>query len=390
MGCYNTYVRCSPDVNHQATPTVPGPLSGIRVLDLTRVLAGPLCTMALGDLGADVIKVERPGTGDETRGWGPPFDDSGQSAYFLAVNRNKLSVALDLDLESDRGILLHLLTGADVVVDNFLPGTLERRGLEPLALLRSHPRLVWCTLTGFDNDPSRPGYDFVVQAESGWMAITGEPEGAPMKIGVALADVVAGKDAAIAILGSLVGRATARPAEDRRLTVALAHSATAALVNVAQNALVGGGEPKRWGNGHPNLVPYQLFDAADRPLALAVGNDLQWLACCRVLGLEREAADPRFATNAGRVGHRTEVVSAVAAALRGRTAAAWLARLATAGVPAGVVRRVSEALADVAADALHGISPRAPASVRRAPPGLDQHGPAIRRLGWEACSLPSP
>ena len=220
-----------------------------------------------------------------------------------------------------------------MVVDNFLPGTLERRGLEPLALLRSHPRLVWCTLTGFDNDPSRPGYDFVVQAESGWMAITGEPEGAPMKIGVALADVVAGKDAAIAILGSLVGRATARPAEDRRLTVSLAHSATAALVNVAQNALVGGGEPKRWGNGHPNLVPYQLFDAADRPLALAVGNDLQWLACCRVLGLEREAADPRFATNAGRVGHRTEVVSAVAAALRGRTAAAWLARLATAGFP---------------------------------------------------------
>ncbi len=211
-----------------------------------------------------------------------------------------------------------------------------------------------------------------------------------MKIGVALADVVAGKDAAIAILGSLVGRADARPAEDRRLTVALAHSATAALVNVAQNALVGGGEPKRWGNGHPNLVPYQLFDAADRPLALAVGNDLQWLACCRALGLEREAADPRFATNAGRVGHRTEVVTAVTAALRGRTAADWLARLATAGVPAGVVRRVSEALADVTADALHGISPRSPASVRRAPPGLDQHGPAVRRLGWDACSLPSP
>ena len=154
---------------------------------------------------------------------------SGESAYFLAVNRNKLSVALDLDLEADRGVLLHLLAGADVVADNFLPGTLERRGLDPLALLRSHPRLIWCTLTGFDSDPSRPGYDFVVQAESGWMAITGEPEGDPMKVGVALADVVAGKDAAVAILGSLLGRATERSAEDRRLTVSLAHSATAAL-----------------------------------------------------------------------------------------------------------------------------------------------------------------
>jgi crotonobetainyl-CoA:carnitine CoA-transferase CaiB-like acyl-CoA transferase len=383
-------VPCRPVVNHHATPTVPGPLTGIRVLDLTRVLAGPLCTMALGDLGADVIKVERPGAGDETRGWGPPFDPTGQSAYFLAVNRNKLSVVLDLDLEADRGVLLHLLAGADVVVDNFLPGTLERRGLEPVALLRSHRRLVWCTLTGFDHDPSRPGYDFVVQAESGWMAITGEPDGAPMKIGVALADVVAGKDAAIAILALLAGRGAERSAEDRRLTVSLAHSATAALVNVAQNALVGGTEPKRWGNGHPNLVPYQLFDTADRPVALAVGNDLQWLACCRVLGLERDAADPRFATNAGRVRHRAEVVSAVAAALRGRPSADCLARLAAAGVPAGVVRRVTEALADVAADARHGISPRPPATVRRAPPGLDQHGQAIRRLGWDACGLPSP
>jgi glutaryl-CoA transferase len=359
------------------------------VLDLTRVLAGPLCTMTLGDLGADVIKVERPGTGDETRGWGPPFDAAGESAYFLAINRNKLSVALDLDLEADRGILLRLLAGADAVVDNFLPGTLERRGLAPVALLRSHPRLIWCTLTGFDADPSRPGYDFVVQAESGWMAITGEPDGDPMKIGVALADVVAGKDAAVAILGSLVGRGAESSAEERRLTVSLAHSAVAALVNVAQNTLVSGVEPARWGNGHPNLVPYQLFAAVDRPLALAVGNDAQWLACCRVLGLEREAADPRFTTNAGRVRHRAEVVSAVAAALHGRPAAEWLARLGDAGVPAGVVRRVSEALADVAADAGYGIPPRHPASVRRPPPHLDQHGAAVRRLGWEACRMPS-
>src|SRR5690349_849327 len=331
-------------------------LNGIRVLDLTRVLAGPLCTMMLGDLGAHVIKVERPGSGDETRGWGPPFDDRGESAYYLAVNRNKLSVALDLDVEVDRQVVLELLAGADVVVDNFLLGTLERRGLDPGALLQAHSRLIWCTLTGFDHAPTRPGYDFVVQAESGWMAITGEPNGEPMKVGVALADVVAGKDAAVAILGALVGRAAGLPAAGRRLTVSLAHSATAALVNVAQNALVGRSEPPRWGNAHPNLVPYQLFETADRPLALAVGNDAQWQACCGVLGLDEAAADGRFLTNAGRVQYREEVVAAVAGALRRRPAAEWLERLAAAGVPAGIVRRVSEALAEVAADAASGIA----------------------------------
>jgi len=368
---------------------VPGPLTGIRVLDLTRVLAGPLCTMTLGDLGADVIKVERPGSGDETRGWGPPFDARGESAYFLAVNRNKLSLALDLDTGADRRVLLDLLAGADVVVDNFLPGVLERRGLDPTELLEAHPGLVWCTLGGFDRAPARPGYDFVVQAESGWMAITGEPEGAPMKVGVALADVIAGKDAAVAILGALVGRSASRPATERRVTVSLAHSATAALVNVAQNALVGGGEPPRWGNAHPNLVPYQLFQAADRPLALAVGNDLQWQACCRVLGLDWAAADERLASNAGRVRHRDKVVAAVAGAIRGRPAAQWLERLAVAGVPAGIVRRVSEALAEVAADPVSGIAPRFPGAVYRPPPLLDQHGPAIRRLGWGACTDPA-
>jgi len=352
------------------------------VLDLTRVLAGPLCTMALGDLGAHVIKVERPGSGDETRGWGPPFNDRGESAYYLAVNRNKLSVALDLDVEGDRQLVLDLLAGADVVVDNFLPGTLERRGLDPGALLEAYPRLIWCTLTGFDRAPTRPGYDFVVQAESGWMAITGEPNGEPMKVGVALADVIAGKDAAVAILGALVGRAAGLPAAGRRLTISLAHSATAALVNVAQNALVGGSEPPRWGNAHPNLVPYQLFETADRPLALAVGNDAQWQACCRVLGLNDVAADARLLTNAGRVQHREDVVAAVAGALRRRPAAAWLERLAAAGVPAGIVRRVSEALAEVAADAASGIAPRFPGAVYRPPPRLDQHGSVVRRRGW--------
>ena len=353
------------------------------MLDLTRVLAGPLCTMALGDLGASVLKVERPGAGDETRGWGPPFDADGESAYFLSVNRNKLSLALDLDLEADRALLASLATDADVVVENFRPGTLERRGIVPAELLAASQRLVWCRLTGFGAESGRPGYDVVVQAESGWMAITGEPDGAPMKIGVALADVCAGKDAAIAILACLATRERL-DAADRMLVISLAHSATAALVNVAQNALVTGREPGRWGNAHPNLVPYQLFHAADRPFILAVGNDGQWLACCEAVERRDLAADPRYLRNAGRVEHRTELAAALAETFRGRTAAEWLGRLEQQGVPAGIVRKVSEALADVRADAKTGIAPLTPGSVRLPPPRLDQHGPLVRERGWGA------
>jgi crotonobetainyl-CoA:carnitine CoA-transferase CaiB-like acyl-CoA transferase len=359
------------------------PLSGLKVLDLTRVLAGPLCTMALGDLGAQVLKVERPGDGDETRGWGPPFDADGESAYFLSVNRNKLSVALDLDGDSDRGLLLDLAKDADVVVENFRPGTLERRGIDPGALLAASRRLVWCRLTGFGAESKRPGYDVVVQAESGWMAITGEPDGAPMKIGVALADVCAGKDATVAILACLASRLRLGPGE-RMLTISLAHSATAALVNVAQNALVTGREPVRWGNAHPNLVPYQLFQAADRPLILAVGNDAQWLACCAAIERQDLAADPRFVRNAGRVEHRQELVRTLEETFSARPAAEWRERLERHGVPSGIVRRVSEALADVRADAKTGIAPLAPGSVRLPPPRLDQHGALVRELGWGA------
>src|SRR5437773_10038390 len=210
-------------------------LNGLRVLDLTRVLAGPLCTMMLGDMGADVIKVERPGTGDETRGWGPPFDAAGESAYYLSVNRNKLSVALNIEDDADRGVIRVLAADADVVVDNFRRGTLERRGLDPNDLMARNPKLVWCTITGFGKDSGRPGYDFVTQAECGWMAITGEPDGDPMKVGVALADVIAGKDAVAAILAALVARG--RSGSGRRLFISLAASARAALVNVAQNVL---------------------------------------------------------------------------------------------------------------------------------------------------------
>ena len=357
-----------------------GMLAGVRVLDLTRVLAGPLCTMLLGDLGADVVKVERPEGGDETRGWGPPFDERGESAYFLSVNRNKRSVAADLGRPEGRALLERLAEGADVVVDNFRRGTLERLGLDPARLLARRPALVWCSITGFGPLSERPGYDFVVQAEQGWMAITGEPDGPPMKVGVALADVVAGKDAAIAVLAALFARE--RTGRGRHISISLADSATAALVNVAQNALVAGGDAGRWGNAHPNLVPYQLFAAADRPLVVAVGSDAQWLACARALELEALAAEEALRTNAGRLAARGRVVAAIARRLRERPAAEWIARLERVGVPCGLVRTVLEALEETDASALTGVPPSVPGRVRRPPPRLDEHGDEIRRDGW--------
>lgn len=359
------------------------PLSGVRVLDLTRVLAGPLCTMLLGDLGADIIKVERPGAGDDTRGWGPPFDERGESAYFLSVNRNKKSLAADLASPGDRALVAELIGQADVVVDNFRPGTLERWGMDPIAILGNRPELIWCTITGFGSGAARPGYDFVVQAECGWMSITGAPDGAPMKMGVALADVIAGKDAAIAILGALVGRHRRhRGGAGARLVISLAHSAVAALVNVAQNALVTATDASRWGNAHPNLVPYQLFDASDRPIVIAVGSDAQWRACVRALELDTLATDAGLATNADRVRARARVAATIAARVRERRADEWLARLDAAGVPAGRVRTVLEALAEVDASALVGVAPSVGGRVRCPPPLLDEQGAAIRRAGW--------
>lgn len=358
------------------------PLLGTKVLDLTRVLAGPLCTMMLGDLGADVIKVERPGTGDETRGWGPPFDERGESAYFLSVNRNKLGIAADLAGAADVALVRQLIDEADVVVDNFRRGALEKLGLDPEAIVRDRPALVWLTITGFGQDSDRPGYDYVVQAECGWMAITGEPEGPPMKVGVALADVVTGKDAAAAILAALLGRA--RTGRGGRLHVSLAESATAALVNVAQNALVSGHDATRWGNAHPNLVPYELFEAADRQLVIAVGSDAQWRALARALDLGEVGDDPMLATNAGRLAQRERVVGAVSARVRTRPAREWVARLDAAGVPCGIVRGVIETLARVEASALSGVASPVGGETRLAPPRLDEHGALIRARGWGA------
>ena len=363
-------------------------LEGVKVLDLTRVLAGPLCTMLLGDLGADVIKVERPGTGDETRGWGPPFDAHGRSAYYLSINRNKLGVAADLDQSADRAFVESLLDEADVVVDNFRWGMLERKGISPDAWCARRPELIWCTITGFGADLDRPGYDFVAQAESGWMAITGEPNGDPMKVGVALADVIAGKDAAIAILAALLQRMRTRGG--KRLVISLADSARAALVNVAQNALVTGDDAKRWGNAHPNLVPYQLFHAADKPVVIAVGSDAQWKACARAIGLDALADDPTLATNAGRLAQRTRIVAAFTQRLATAPAAIWRDWLDAAGVPNAAVHSVLEAVRESGGSALTGMPSSVGGRVRFPPPGLDEHGNVIRNTGWRVFELMEP
>jgi crotonobetainyl-CoA:carnitine CoA-transferase CaiB-like acyl-CoA transferase len=369
-------------------------LKGLKVLDLSRVLAGPLAGMLLGDLGATVIKVERPGTGDDTRGWGPPFDADGESAYFLSANRNKGSLAADFARPEDRKLIADLMAGADIVIENFLPGTLGRFGLDAASILAQNSRLLWCSISGFGQESRRPGYDFVTQAESGWMVITGEPSGSPMKHGVALVDVMTGKDATIGLLAMLVARernAELMTPEERHLQVTLQSSALAALVNVAQNALVSGREAGRWGNAHANLVPYQLFDAADRPLVIAVGADAQWPAAARALGLEALAADSALASNAGRLARRQEVVLAIAERVLTQPAAYWMERLDAARVPCGLVRSVREALADVSASAKSGPPPLWNGRVRLNPPRLDEHGVSIRAKQWSfADDLPIP
>jgi crotonobetainyl-CoA:carnitine CoA-transferase CaiB-like acyl-CoA transferase len=341
--------------------------------------------MMLGDLGADVIKVERPGAGDESRGWGPPFDARGESAYYLSINRNKLGIALDLRLPDDQALAIDLALQADVVIDNFSANRDRAPLLDRDDLLVRNDRLIWVTITGFGADSSRLGYDLVVQAESGWMAITGEPDGRPMKVGVALADVVAGKDAAATVLAALVARqrsTKAPPASDRRFVISLAQSAVSALVNVAQNVLVSGRDAGRYGNAHPNLVPYQSFQASDGHIVIAVGNDDQWQRCCAALGLDSLGSDAALATNRGRLKQRDRVVEAIARRVASEPAALWVQQLAAAKVPSGVVRSVKEALGDVATSALSGIAPAIPGSVRYPPPLLDEHGAGIRQLGW--------
>ena len=323
---------------------MPLPLSGVRVVDLSRVLAGPYCTMVLADLGADVIKVERPQGGDETRTWGPPFA-GGEAAYYLSVNRGKRSCAIDLSQEEGRALALELCAGAAAVIENFKVGGAGRLGVGYEQVRERNPRVVYCSITGFGSrrePPGRPGYDFVAQAETGLMSITGAEDGPPYKVGVALVDVLAGLHAAAAILAGLHG------GEGARIEVPLLDSGLAGLVNVAQNALVTGREPERHGNAHPNIVPYQDFETATARIAVAAANDGLFRALCRVLGLGELADDERFATNAGRVENRRELIPLLQERLRGRPAEEWVEALDAAGVPVGEVRTVPDALAAAA------------------------------------------
>jgi crotonobetainyl-CoA:carnitine CoA-transferase CaiB-like acyl-CoA transferase len=319
------------------------PLAGIRVADFSRVLAGPLATMLLGDLGADVVKVERPLTGDDTRGWGPPFV-GGDAAYFLSLNRNKRSVTLDLGTEDGRSAARRLALASDVVVENFRPGLMERFGLDHASLSAEHPGLVYCSLTAFGegDETARPGYDIIVQALSGLMSFTGHP-GEPTKVGVALLDVVCGLYACNAIQAALLGRnSTGRGS---RVSVSLFDASVAALVNQAANYLLGGLVPQPLGNAHPNIVPYQLFEAADRPFILAAGNDRLFERTCGVIGRPELASDERFVTNADRVRNRDQLIPIVSQELARRPAAEWLTALEAASVPCAPVRTLDEVFA---------------------------------------------
>jgi crotonobetainyl-CoA:carnitine CoA-transferase CaiB-like acyl-CoA transferase len=323
----------------------PAPLADVRVADLSRVLAGPYCTMVLADLGADVIKVERPEGGDETRSWGPPFA-GGEAAYYLSVNRGKRSCALDLSQPEGRALAVELCAGADVVIENFKVGGADRLGVGYEQVRERNPTVVYCSITGFgsEREPTgRPGYDFVAQAESGLMSITGAEDGPPYKVGVALVDVLTGLHAAAGVLAALHG------GEGGRIEVPLLDSGLAGLVNVAQNALVTGHEPERHGNAHPNIVPYQAFETSSGRIAVAAANDGLFAALCSALGLASLAGDPRFATNAARVEHRKELIPLLEARFRERPAEDWLADLSAAGVPSGKVRSIPDALEAAAA-----------------------------------------
>lgn len=325
------------------------PLAGVRVLDLSRVLAGPYCTMVLADLGADVIKIERPGIGDETRSWGPPFV-GGEASYYLAVNRGKRSVALDLADPRVGPVLRRLVASSDIVVENFRAGVADRLGVGYEALRAVREDLIYCSITGFGSgrEPvGRPGYDFIAQAESGLMSVTGDPDGPPTKVGVAVVDVLCGLHAAAGILAALHERNLT--GAGRRLEVSLLDSALASLVNVAQAALVTGAEPGRFGNAHASIVPYQPFETASGWIAVAAANDSLWRRLCAACERPDLLGDARLATNPGRVEHRAELVAALTETFRTRTAEDWLVRLEAQGVPCGIVRGVYEAFEAAAA-----------------------------------------
>ena len=369
-----------------------GALEGLRVIDLTRVLAGPLCAMWLGDMGADVIKIERPGRGDDTRSWGPPFAGT-ESAYFLGVNRNKRSVAIDLQTEEGLDLLRKMIVDADIVVDNFKLGTLDRWGLTDEWFDTHAPQAVRCTIGGYGSTgpkAGKPGYDFILQAETGLMAITGEPDGESMKLGVAIVDICTGMLATMSILGALQARE--RTGKGQRTEVSLHDSGIQMLANVAANTLVSGEDAARYGNGHPNIVPYRTYPAADGELAVSVGNDVQFGRFADVLGHPEWAADERFARNQDRVNNRELIDGLVAECLVSKTRAEWMQILDPIGIPCGPINSVAEALASeqsrsrqMVTEVEHPTSGTVPvvgipfqmfgtpASVRLPPPLLGQH-----------------
>ncbi len=333
-----------------------GPLAGVRVLDLSRVLAGPWATQMLADLGAEVIKIERPGTGDDTRQWGPPFttrtDGSpGDAAYFLCANRGKKSVELDMAAPEGAQAIRALAATCDVVVENFKVGGLAKYGLDHAALAAVNPRLVYCSITGFGQTGPRAaqaGYDYMIQAMGGLMSVTGQPDGSPgaepMKVGVAVVDLATGLYASNAILAALLhARATG---QGQHIDIALFDVQAAMLANQATNWFVSGVAPTRMGNAHPNLVPYQPFPCSDGMVVIAVGNDAQFRALCGALGAEGAASDDRFATNAGRIAHRAAVVAALSTLTSGLTMAWLMTRLEAAGVPCGPVNTVDQVFAE--------------------------------------------
>ncbi|HEU5285637.1 MAG TPA: CaiB/BaiF CoA-transferase family protein [Sphingomicrobium sp.] len=333
------------------------PLAGIRVLDLSRVLAGPWCTQLLGDLGADVIKIERPGAGDDTRHWGPPWHGEGEgrvAAYFLAANRGKRSAAIDFATGEGAELVRRLAARCDVVVENFKVGALARFGLDAESLRRENPRLIVASITGFGQDgpyADRAGYDYIIQGMGGLMSVTGrpdgEPGGGPMRVGVAVADLFTGLYTAVAILAALHRRE--KTGEGAHIDMALLDVQLAMLANQASNALVSGEDPPRQGNTHPNIVPYQPFEAADRPIVIAIGNDRQFARLAELCCHPEWASDERFATNGARVANRDEIVRLIAQCIARKPAAEWFDKLESAGIPAGPINRVGQALADVQA-----------------------------------------
>ena len=375
-----------------------GPLAGVKVLDLTRVLAGPYCTMFLGDLGAEVVKIEQPEVGDDTRAWGPPFV-GGESAYFLCINRNKKSVTLDLKSNQAVGLLRRLAEGADVLVENFRPGTMERLGLGERELRAVNPRLIYASLSGFGADgPMKdwPGYDLIVQAWGGLMSVTGMPDGEPTKVGVAIVDIVAGLMLGKAILAALFARE--RTGVGQKLETSLLEAEVACLINAGSNYLVGGVVPGRWGNAHPNIVPYQSFKSRDGYLVIGVASEGIWRRLCQAIGMPGLADDPRFARNPQRVEHRGELIDILTEIFLQRDTAAWVTLLIDAGVPCAPVQTIDQVFLapqviarEMVVEIPHptagtlrmaGLPVKfsgTPASIRLAPPLLGQHTAEVLR-----------